>query len=503
MKHIYSILFLLLNSLYSNAQNLPPVAVDDYDTLITGGLKPIMLKLNDFDPDGDSFILDSVFYSGNKLEILHVYLNHIVVIADFYASGNDLIKYTIKDVNGGIDTGYIHIYIKYVNYERQQIFQTPKTKLPLNSDGLLGPDYFTASYGYSTNENMSLVYVILNSLIFKRNNIPFHSNHLYSGNGSSQSHSGPVTDSIYVNQQDSLWNRFWNLSKTEIIFHINNWYKPWYQMPEAISSWPAHGNPNIGQAQSLAPFVDVDQNGIFEPHLGDYPKIKGDRSVFWITNSNEECKSERFGFNNCENTKEKLETHYMVYALDCNDSALINTIFIEETFINRSNLVFDSCMIGTLMDTDIGCYIDDHIGTDVKNHSIYGYNATPTMASCVGIYVPPNEKPPVVNFTLLQGPLRDSNGIDDPDGCRLLRNGNNGLTDDEELGLYKTQIANFSYPLGGSSLHYFNWHSTLYDSTNNIHYHYIYPDSSDMISLMSQSRIGRSSPSWIPARIRS
>ena len=46
---------------------------------------------------------------------------------------------------------------------------------------------------------------------------------------------------------------------------------PNYTIPKSITDWPAHGNKSKGQAFYLAPFMDVDGDGIYDPKLGDYP----------------------------------------------------------------------------------------------------------------------------------------------------------------------------------------------------------------------------------------
>ena len=38
--------------------------------------------------------------------------------------------------------------------------------------------------------------------------------------------------------------------------------------------------------KDLAPFVDVDNDGNYNPLNGDYPKIKGNQSIWWVMNDN-------------------------------------------------------------------------------------------------------------------------------------------------------------------------------------------------------------------------
>ena len=44
------------------------------------------------------------------------------------------------------------------------------------------------------------------------------------------------------------------------------------------------GDTSLGQAPYLAPFVDVDYDGLYNPALGDYPDVMGDQAIFFIFN---------------------------------------------------------------------------------------------------------------------------------------------------------------------------------------------------------------------------
>lgn len=69
-------------------------------------------------------------------------------------------------------------------------------------------------------------------------------------------------------------NTIWKVKKSEIIYHIDNYDNPNYIAPLGISDWPGNGNSNVGVAEQLAPYVDLNGNQIYEPQLGEYPCIK-------------------------------------------------------------------------------------------------------------------------------------------------------------------------------------------------------------------------------------
>ncbi len=87
-----------------------------------------------------------------------------------------------------------------------------------------------------------------------------------------------TTDSVNAGK----WMRTWKVSTDEIQYHLKNFNNPDYIMPEAIQSWPAHGDSKLNQAEFLAPFVDVDLDMEYHPEKGDYPLIKGGSNLFFL-----------------------------------------------------------------------------------------------------------------------------------------------------------------------------------------------------------------------------
>lgn len=71
-----------------------------------------------------------------------------------------------------------------------------------------------------------------------------------------------------------------------MIYHQNNRASSGYQPIEVIANWPAHGDVSKGQAYYLAPFVDNNNDGDYNPLDGDYPKIKGQQAIYYIYNDN-------------------------------------------------------------------------------------------------------------------------------------------------------------------------------------------------------------------------
>ena len=214
--------------------------------------------------------------------------------------------------------------------------------------------------------------------------------------------SGPLktTDASIDLMTVLKYHHIWNLTREEIDFFIAHHGEAGYETPEDILTWPAHGEDNY--AANLAPFVDVDNDGYYNPEAGDYPDIKGDQCLFFIFNDSFEEHSESGGRNI------GLEVHAMVYAYDApNDEALNNTVFINYKFFNRSTNDYHDVYLGLWTDWDIGYMNDDYVGCDVQRNSCFGYNGLPVDGNNE-----PNaygDNPPVQVLTVLAGPYTDAN----------------------------------------------------------------------------------------------
>ena len=208
--------------------------------------------------------------------------------------------------------------------------------------------------------------------------------------------SGPLkTSDATIDRMTALkFHRIWNLTRSEINQFIVNHGNAGYQVPDDILTWPAHGE--AGYAENLAPFVDVNGDGHYNPADGDYPDIKGDQCLFFVFN---DCFNEHL---ETGGGKIGLEVHAMVYAFDApNDEALNNTVFVNYKFFNRSANDYHDTYLGFWNDWDIGYSWDDYVGCDVQRGSCFAYNGTPTDGE--GQPWAYSDNPPVQVLTVLNG----------------------------------------------------------------------------------------------------
>lgn len=169
------------------------------------------------------------------------------------------------------------------------------------------------------------------------------------------------------------FNRVWKVSQADIdnfLFHFNNGSvsSGQYEIPRVILEWPASGP--AGYDPLLAPFTDVNNDGIYNPWEGDYPTIKGKQMLYFILN--DKLESHQSG-----GLPLGVEIRVSVYACK-NDTAtgfneIINrTIFQEYEIINRTNQAIDSVNFAFLADFDVLHYTANYVGTHVNENAIYG-----------------------------------------------------------------------------------------------------------------------------------
>ncbi len=184
-----------------------------------------------------------------------------------------------------------------------------------------------------------------------------------------------INDTIDV-VTENAFNRVWKINRFDVANFVYNWSAGNVQSgtfvpPADFLNWPGNGTGNY--SHNLAPYVDLNGNGIYDPiHDGDYPLIKGDQMIWRIFNDKANKHTETGG------TAMGIEVQASAYAFICPNIADSNRVLNYTTFynykiINRSQDKIDSCIIANWVDTDLG-YYDDYIGCDVMNNYGFTYN---------------------------------------------------------------------------------------------------------------------------------
>lgn len=207
---------------------------------------------------------------------------------------------------------------------------------------------------------------------------------------------GPVMDPISYPSEVINWNKVWKINKSEIDNHIINWNTLGYVIPNSISHWPVYANPALNINHDLAPYVDTDSDGFYNPANGDYPYIRGDQAIYFIFNDSV--------FQHTETGGKKLgvEVHALAYAYN-NNPLLTKTVFVNYLIYNRSSRVYDSLYVGLFTDIDLGDGSDDYIGCDSTLDTYFGYNGDSIDGT--GLPWQYGNNPPVQAVTMLNQPM--------------------------------------------------------------------------------------------------
>jgi len=201
---------------------------------------------------------------------------------------------------------------------------------------------------------------------------------------------GEYTSASYINDyQTSIWS----VTKLQVNDYIANWNQPGYVVPANILNWPGNGDASIGVALQLAPYVDVNANNIYEPSLGDYPNIRGDRAVYVIMN---DAAAPHTGTGT---TALGIEVHLMLYQFSTTDY-LNNTTFVNARVYNRGADTYSDFRSSFFADGDLGNYSDDYYGCDSVLNTIYTYNGDADDETNGGV-IGYGANPPAIGITSL------------------------------------------------------------------------------------------------------
>lgn len=225
---------------------------------------------------------------------------------------------------------------------------------------------------------------------------------------------GPLDEQAEITETDcSEWDRFWKISR-ETITKFRALASPAAAEGdtefEAILQWPAAGNTRaVGRngnglllrpGVQYAPFVDVNDNDIYEPLDGDYPDILGDQFIWWVYNDKgnikQQSKTEGIG----------IEVQASAFAYATKDY-LNDATFYNFRVINRGSLTLDSTYIATWTDADLGYYNDDYIGCDTGRGLGILYQGTSVDGQGqVNSY---GDRVPMVGVDFFKGPIKRTN----------------------------------------------------------------------------------------------
>ncbi|BDS09797.1 T9SS type A sorting domain-containing protein [Aureispira anguillae] len=187
----------------------------------------------------------------------------------------------------------------------------------------------------------------------------------------------------------------------------------------SLLKWPGRGNPHFAAQmgfnlpdQDLAPFYDANGDGVYTPLHGDYPVFEHGNpnaiaeEILWsVFNDNGNLHTQTNGMNLM------VEVQQTAYVFNCgNDPLLDKTLFVKHKVINKNALVLRDYYYGIWTDFDLGCSVDDYVGTIPAKNTIYAYNADNNDDNPCGVAGTTGygSNPPVQAVTILNHSLEHS-----------------------------------------------------------------------------------------------
>jgi len=215
-------------------------------------------------------------------------------------------------------------------------------------------------------------------------------------------------------QRCKAYDRIWKVSRTEMEeAEANSWINP----GAGITEWPAGLNrpyaTSSTEPKSLAPFKDINGNGIYEPFQGEHPVLDNRRPISENGVDRQPDMMLWFCYNDKGNIHSEtqgvpigIELHTTAFGFATNDE-VNNMTFYSTEVINRSFSKINQTYFGQWVDADLGNYADDYVGCDVNRALGYCYNGDEDDEGVLGYGL----NPPTVGVDFFEGP-RDSAGND-------------------------------------------------------------------------------------------
>lgn len=235
---------------------------------------------------------------------------------------------------------------------------------------------------------------------------------------------------------DNIWvTRRTDIDEFRYNYAIGNVQNGTFVISPYILDWPAFYNNSLFP-QRLAPFVDFNGDGSYNPYDGDYPDIKGEQ-MSWCVYNDDLFKTETNSPSMFAEIHASAYGYYCPSAQDALSRLIAYTTFYHYDIYNRSDRTYDSCYFGVWAEMDLGNASDDYMGCNVRNHTFYVYNGDSIDDGLLGF----DTCTPVQNISFLRGvPAPVGDGID---------NDHNGIIDElnEDFGM-----SNFTYYTDGNPL---------------------------------------------------
>ncbi|MBK6838038.1 MAG: hypothetical protein IPG90_06965 [Bacteroidetes bacterium] len=271
-----------------------------------------------------------------------------------------------------------------------------------------------------------------------------------------------VTNATITNDVCQKYDKHWKINKADVADFVNYYNShsgdlDGYTVPDAIKTWPGNGDATLNQGQFLAPFEDVDSNGVYDYQTGDYPRFNlsstgqqcgeyllGDQTIWWVFNDAGNIHTEtgsRFNIG--------VEIQAQAFGFNTNDE-INNMTFYKYKIINRSSTTLFSTYFGSWVDADLGNAFDDYVGCDVQRGFGYCYNGDADDDGATGYGI----NPPAIGMDFFEGPLADDSDAVDNDRDLIVDEPGEQIIMSKFV-YYNNDFSNTGNP--STDLHYYNY----------------------------------------------
>lgn len=438
MKKLLTIL-LSLSILFAIGQSTNPTAVNDtvFDPVKIGEFVTVLVTANDYDEDGDEVLIKLAPGSNSNTDTTITYFIDYSIFGG--VSDKIVFNYFIEDENGNSGpNSTAKVVLTNIENNGFEFLDVNNISARFNAFGNHFwdmPGGVGSQYAFPKGSSQRSIF----NFVFWLGGIDESSQLRIAAERYQQQGNDYWTGPLSFNNQEAWidtttvaqWFKIWKLSKEEVEYHALHWNDPGYVPIENILSWPAHGNVDLGQSFHLAPFIDINNDTIYDPITGDYPLIRGDQTLFFIFNDqlpHTETGGQPIG----------IEIHGFAYAFNMpDDPQLNNTTFLSYKIFNRSQHTLTNTYAGLFSDIDLGSAWDDYVGCDISRGAFYCYNGEEIDGN--GEPEAYGANPPAQGIIVLGGPYMDSDGNDNPaNQCDESINGvgfGDGVVDNERYGM--------------------------------------------------------------------
>ena len=255
--------------------------------------------------------------------------------------------------------------------------------------------------------------------------------------------SGPIDTLTRKSKNPDNWNSVYLANAYDIKLHRENYKTPGYSVPKNIVDWPGNSLAGAALPAVLAPYIDWNLDGLYTPHNGDYPAIKGDNAMYQIYN-------DEYGEHNASGgIPLKAQVSQMVF--NYTGYGMENVVFIEAYIKNMGDYDWKDCFVGFYTDIVLGNPNDNFIRTEVDQNLVYAYNGDETDEGDLGY----GSDKPFLGQVWLNRPLSSSTVFEQkmPSNSMQLRRIMEGYTLEGKLKYDSTGGSKFAYP-GTSDLNH-------------------------------------------------